>query len=76
MPATITANKNISKIINSLEKLNDEEQLSILAQINATIILKKGVPFFTNPPKGLKPPTLSQIDNIKHKIRKEKVHAK
>jgi hypothetical protein len=76
MPSTLIVNKNISKIINGLEKLNHQEQLSILAQINATIILKKGVPSFTNPPKGLKPPTLSQIDSIKHKVRKEKVHAK
>lgn len=76
MSSTLIANKNISKIINSLEKLDDKEQLSILAQINATIILKKGVPSFTSPTKGLKPPTLSQIDSIKHKVRKEKVHAK
>jgi len=38
--------------------------------------LKKDIPTFTNPIKGLKPPTLSQIDNIKHTLRKEKVHAK
>ncbi len=76
MPSTLIANKNISKIIIGLEKLDDQEQLSILAQINATIFLKKGVPSFTNPPKGLKPPTLSQIDVIKHKARKEKVYAK
>ena len=70
MTSTLVANKNISKIISRLEKLDDQEQLSILAQINATIILKKGVPSFTNPPKGIKPPTLSQIDNIKHQARK------
>ncbi len=76
MTSALVPNKNISKIISRLEKLDDTEQLSILAQINATIILKKGILSFTNPPDGLKPPTLSQIDNIKHKVRKEKVHAK
>ncbi len=76
MTTLLIANKNISKIINGLEKLDNTEQLSILAQINATLILKKGVPSFTNPTRGLKPPTISQIDIIKHKVRKEIVHAK
>ena len=70
MSAAIIKNKNIQKIISALNKLDDQEQLSILAQINATLLLKKGVSSFTNPPKGLKPPTLSQIDNIKHRARK------
>ena len=69
-------NKNIQKIVRGLNKLDDQEQRSILAQINATILLKKGVPIFTNPPKGLKTPTLSQIDKIKHQARQAIVHAK
>ena len=76
MSAAIIENKNIQKIISGLNKLDEHEQLSILAQINATLLLKKGIPSFTNPPKGLKPPTLSQIDIIKHRARKEKVYAK
>lgn len=61
MSAAIIENKKLQKIISSLNKLDDQEQLSILAQINATQLLKKGVPSFTNPPKGLYPPTLSQL---------------
>ena len=76
MSAAIIENKNIQKIVSGLYKLDDQEQLSILAQINATILLKKGVPSFTKPPKGLKPPALSQIDKIKHQARKAIVHAK
>ncbi len=76
MSAAIIENKNIQKIVSGLNKLDDQEQRSILAQINATILLKKGVTSFTNPPKGLKSPTLSQIDIIKHRARKEKLHAK
>lgn len=34
-------NKNIQKIVRGLNKLDDREQRSILAQINATILLKK-----------------------------------
>ena len=70
MSAAIIENKNIQKIISGFKKLDDQEQLSILAQINATLLLNKGIPSFTNPRKGLKPPTLSQIDNIKHRARK------
>ena len=70
MSASIIENKNIQKIISGLNKLDDQDQLSILAQINATLLLKKGVSSFTNPPKGLKPSTLSQIDKIKHQARK------
>lgn len=69
-------NKNIQKIVRGLNKLDDREQRSILAQINATILLKKRVPIFTNPPKGLKTPTLSQIDKIKHQARQAIAHAK
>lgn len=76
MSAAISENKNIQKIVSGLNKLDDQEQRSILAQIHATILLKKGVPSFTNPPKGLKPPTLSQIDKIKHQARKAVSHAK
>ena len=75
MSAPLIENKNIQKIISGLKKLDDQKQLSILAQINATLLLKKGVLSFTNPPKGLKSPTLSQINIIKHQARKEKLHA-
>lgn len=41
MSAAIIENKKLQKIISSLNKLDDQEQLSILAQINATQLLKK-----------------------------------
>ncbi len=74
MPTT-TLNKNIEKIVAGLKKLDKEDQQAILAQINATLMLKKGVPNFANPPKGLKPLTMVQIDSIKHKARKQKINA-
>lgn len=75
MPTTSSQNKDIEKIIAGLKKLDTQEQQSILAQINATVMLKNGVPKFATLPKGLKPLTMAQIDSIKHKARKEKVHA-
>jgi hypothetical protein len=75
MPTTTTLNKDIEKIVAGLKKLDTQDQQSILAQINATVMLKEGIPKFTNPPKGLKPPTMAQIDSIKHKSRKQKTNA-
>lgn len=75
MPTTTTLNKNIEKIVAGLKKLDTQDQQSILAQINATLLLKKGVPKFANPPKGLKPLTMAQIDSIKHKSRKQITNA-
>ena len=75
MQSTNSLNKNIEKIIAGLKKLDMQEQQSILAQINATVILKKGVPKFATLPKDLKPLTMAQIDSIKHKSRKQKVNA-
>jgi hypothetical protein len=75
MPTTATLNKDIEKIVAGLKKLDTQDQQSILAQINATLMLKKGIPKFANPPKGLKPLTMAQIDSIKHKSRKQKANA-
>jgi hypothetical protein len=75
MPTTTTLNKDIEKIVAGLKKLDTQDQQSILAQINATVMLKKGIPKFANPPKGLKSPTMAQIDSIKHKSRKQKTNA-
>jgi hypothetical protein len=60
----------LKKIVVGLKKLDNQDQQSVLAQINATLLLKKGVPNFANPPKGLKPLTMAQIDSIKHRARK------
>ena len=44
MQTSIIIDENIKNIIVGLEKLNSLEQKSILAQINATLMLKKGLP--------------------------------
>lgn len=72
MPTT-TINTSIDKIVAGLKKLDAQDQQSILAQINATLLLKKGIPKLANPPKSLKPLSMAQIDSIKHKSRKQKV---
>jgi hypothetical protein len=71
MAIIVTYSETIEKIINGLEALTEHEQGAILAQINATIMLKKGLPKISKTPKGLKPLSMAQIDSIKHKVRKE-----
>jgi hypothetical protein len=74
MQTSINVDDNLKGIISGLKKLNSQEQQSILVQINATIMLKKGIPTIAKT-KGLKPLTMAQIDSIKHKSRKLQ-HAK
>ena len=74
MSILLISNTTIEKIVDAVEKLSSQEQRALLAQVNATVLLKKGVPKISNPPKSLKPLTMTQIDRIKHKVRKQ--HAK
>ena len=74
MAILLTYNDTIEKIVDAVEKLNIQEQRALLAQVNATILLKKGAPMISNPAKSVKPLTMMQIDGIKHKARKQ--HAK
>ncbi len=69
MQTSIKVDENLKAIVTGLKKLNNQEQRSILAQINATLMLKKGIPKIANI-DGLKPLTMAQIDSIKHKSRK------
>lgn len=69
MQTSINVDDNLKGILAGLKKLNSQEQQSILAQINATIMLKKGIPTIAKT-TGLKPLTMAQIDSIKHKSRK------
>lgn len=74
MAILLTSNETIEKIVDAVEKLNSQEQRALLAQVNATLLLKKGMPKISNPSKPLKPLTMRQIDGFKHKVRKQ--HAK
>jgi monomeric isocitrate dehydrogenase len=74
MSTSINIDNDLKDILAGLKKLNSQEQRTILAQINATLMLKKGIPIIAKT-KGQKPMTMLQIDSIKHKSRKEQ-HAK
>ena len=74
MSNLLTSKNTIEEIVDAVEKLNSQEQRALLAQVNATVLLKKGVSKISSPSKSLKPLTMRQIDSIKHKVRKQ--HAK
>jgi hypothetical protein len=69
MSIVITNNAVIEKIVEVAEKLTTEEQEIFLAQMNAAYLLKENKPF--SKAKNVKPLTMTQIDAIKHKVRKE-----
>lgn len=68
MTIVLTLNETLQKILNIVEKMDEPEQKSLLAALNAKRYLKsKNYP---RPTKGIKPLTMKQIDDIKHEVRK------
>lgn len=71
MAIVITLNDTLQSIVSEVEEMDKVEQQSLLAYIRALRISRKG----KNPvPVGnpnLKPLTMEEIDEIKHKSRKK-----
>ncbi|MGC4037714.1 MAG: hypothetical protein QM764_17260 [Chitinophagaceae bacterium] len=65
-------NVTIESIVEELSKLDSIEQKEFLAQLRAKRLLKRKRKALANPPKGLKPLTMTQIDRVKHASRKLK----
>lgn len=68
MSIVFTNNITIEKIVEVAEKLTKEEQEIFLAQMNAACLLKEQP---IAKAKNIKLLTMTQIDAIKHKARKE-----
>ena len=68
--AVVIFNNTIESIIAEVQKLSTIEQKEILVQIRIKKMLKQKRKPIANPPKGLKPLTMAQIDKIKHESRK------
>jgi hypothetical protein len=71
MALIITLNKTDEEIIKGLDKLNQPDKLTVLAYIRALHMHKRKRKAIANPPRGLKPLTMAQIDRIKHEVRKQ-----
>ena len=67
MAAVLTQNDTLADLMKAIEKMNDEEQKFLLAQINAHSMLKKGFPKITKHPANV---PMSVIDKWKHDSRK------
>jgi response regulator of citrate/malate metabolism len=70
MAIVLTFNDTIQSVVDELAKLDNIEQKEILAQLRAKRLLREKRKPLANPPKGLKPLTMAQIDKIKHESRK------
>jgi hypothetical protein len=68
MPA---AQKNIAaEIAKEAALLDPLEQQILLTKLRVKRLKRKGITPAANPPKGMKMPTLQQIDKWKHESRK------
>lgn len=66
MAIVLTFNPTIEKIVEVVEKMSDEEQKILLAQLNAQYLLKTGT---TNVTKKSAKVSMAQIDKWKHESR-------
>ena len=71
MLEVLTKQKAIDEIMKEAKNLNKLELQILLMKLRVKIIKKEGVKAASNPPKGLKPPTMQEIDQWKHEARKQ-----
>jgi hypothetical protein len=72
MKTVIEKNDVLSEIVNELETLDREGQEKFLIKLRAQRMMKQKPVIFAKPAKGLKKPSLKQIDKWKHDSRKAK----
>jgi hypothetical protein len=72
MKAVIEKNDVLNEILNELETFDREDQERLLVKLRAQRMLKQKPLMFAKPAKGLKKPSLQQIDKWKHDSRKIK----
>lgn len=65
----LSANNTVSEIAKEAAKLNPLEQQLLLTKLRVKRLKKKGTDKITNTPKGLRNPTLKQIDKWKHESK-------
>jgi hypothetical protein len=72
MSIVLASNNTIESIVKEVRKLSTIEQKEVLAQIRMKKMMNEKHKPLANPPKGLKPLTMAQIDKIKHDSRRVK----
>ncbi|HEY5462332.1 MAG TPA: hypothetical protein VIJ95_03675 [Hanamia sp.] len=70
MAEILTRQKTINEIVKEAKKLDKMELQILLMKLRVKMMKKEGVKPASNPVKGLKQPTMEEIDQWKHEARK------
>jgi hypothetical protein len=70
MAEILTKQETIDEIIKAARKLDKMELQILLTKLRVKKMQKDGVKPAANPPKGVKPPSMEEIDLWKHESRK------
>jgi hypothetical protein len=70
MAAILTKQETIDEIVKVAKKLDKMELQILLTKLRVKKMLKDGVKPAAKPRKGVKPPTMEEIDLWKHESRK------
>ena len=68
--------KTIDEIVKYAKKLDEEELQILLYRLRIKKLLKDGIKPVANPPKGIRMPTMKQINKWKHEARNYKAEKK
>ena len=70
MAEILTKKETIDEIVKAARKLDKMELQILLTKLRVKKMQKDGVKPAANPPKGVKPPSMEEIDLWKHESRK------
>ena len=70
MAEILTKKETIDEIVKVVKKLDKMELQILLTKLRVKKMQKNGVKPAANPPKGVKPPSMEEIDFWKHDSRK------
>jgi len=70
MAEVLTKKEAIDEIVKEAKKLNKLELQILLTKLRVKKLAKEGVKPSANPPKGIKMPTMRQINHWTHESRK------
>lgn len=71
MALIINLNKTVEELLQEVDKLNPLEKEAVLSYARTLNLKGKKRRPISSPEKGVKPITLTQIDKIKHTVRKQ-----
>ena len=70
MSEILTKKETIDQIVKAARKLDKMDLQILLTKLRVKKMQRNGIKPVANPPKGLKPPSMEEIDLWKHESRK------